>query len=205
MKPLFIALEGIDGSGKSTQVSLLSEKLSSRGHNVHTTFEPTDSVIGKIIREIFAGKREGDQKVIAALFGADRLNHILAENDGMLAKRQAGSTVVTDRYYLSSYAYHGAHVDMDWVMDINAQATMLLKPDLHIYIDISPEVSMDRIRKGRETIEMYETLENLKTVYEKYEEAFIKVGKTERIARIKGERPVQDIAEDIWREVQKLF
>ncbi len=205
MKPLFIALEGIDGSGKSTQTKLLAKQLNNLGHKVHTTFEPTDSDIGKMIREIFAGKREGDQKVIAALFGADRLHHILAEKDGMLALRQDGYSIVTDRYYLSSYAYHGAHVDMDWVMDINAQAVMLLKPDIHIYIDISPKVSMERISRSRETVEMYETLENLRLVYDKYEEAFAKVGKSEHIRRINGDRSEEEIAADIWREVQKLF
>jgi dTMP kinase len=205
LKPLFIALEGIDGSGKSTQISLLSDKLTSLNHKVHTTFEPTDSVIGKIIREIFAGKRQADQKVIAALFGADRLDHILSEPDGLLGKRQQGYTLISDRYYLSSYAYHGAHVDMDWVMDINTQAAMLLKPDLHVYIDISPEISMKRIQKNRESVEIYETLDNLKLVHEKYEEAFVKVGKSERIARINGDRPIEDIAVDIWREVQRVL
>ena len=69
-KNLFIAFEGIDGSGKSTQVKLLSEKLQATGHKVHATFEPTDSQIGKMIRTIFSGKMEADHKVIAALFAA---------------------------------------------------------------------------------------------------------------------------------------
>jgi dTMP kinase len=205
MKNIFVALEGIDGSGKSTQSKILCDQLTAYGHQVYGTFEPTDQPIGKMIRDIFTGKREGDQKVIAALFAADRLDHILHSDYGMLTKRNNGFSIVTDRYYLSSYAYHGAHVDMDWVMDMNAQATMLLKPDLHIYIDITPEVSLERIKRGRESVEMYETLENLSNVYEKYEEAFAKVKKAENIQRIDGDRAESQIAVDIWREVQKLF
>jgi dTMP kinase len=205
MKPLFIALEGIDGSGKSTQAELLAQKLIHLGHPVYKTFEPTDQPIGKMIRDIFAGRAEGDQKVIAALFAADRLNHILQSETGLLDMRQKGKFIVTDRYYLSSYAYHGVHVDMDWVMDLNAQAVMLLKPDIHIYIDIQPEVSMERIRSSRSSVEMYETLDNLKNVYEKYEEAFAKVRKEENIKRVNGNRSTDEISDDIWRCVQDLM
>jgi dTMP kinase len=68
MQPLFIAFEGIDGSGKSTQAKLLAEKMSTRNLKTHLTFEPTNSDIGKMIREIFAGKREGDQKSLRHYF-----------------------------------------------------------------------------------------------------------------------------------------
>ena len=205
MKPIFIALEGIDGSGKSTQSKLLAQKLKTLGHDVYQTFEPTDQPIGKMIRDIFAGRTEGDQKVIAALFAADRLNHILHSEYGMLSLRQKDKSIISDRYYLSSFAYHGAHVDMDWVMDLNAQAVMLLKPDLHIYIDIDPTISMERIKAGRETTEMYETLENLQNVYDKYEEAMSKVRKTENIKRIDGNRLQDEVAADIWRIVSGLI
>ena len=68
-KNLFIALEGIDGSGKSTQVKLLREKLEQAGLKVYTTAEPTESPIGKIIRNIFTHKMEADHRTIAGLFG----------------------------------------------------------------------------------------------------------------------------------------
>jgi dTMP kinase len=203
--PLFIAIEGIDGSGKSTQSQLLAEKLQSVGHRVYQTFEPTDQPIGRMIRDIFAGRTEGDQKVIASLFAADRLNHILHSEHGMLHYRQESYSIISDRYYLSSYAYHGAHVDMDWVMDMNAQAVMLLQPDVHIYIDLPPEVAMARISASRTHIEMYETLDNLTAVYEKYEEAITKIRKGENIRRISGDQSIEDIAADIWRELQKLL
>ncbi|MBP9197347.1 MAG: dTMP kinase, partial [Saprospiraceae bacterium] len=102
VKNLFIAFEGIDGSGKSTQVKLLAEYLAQSGHKVYTTFEPTDSRIGVMIRDIFNHRMEGDQRVIAALFAADRLNHLLNSQDGILKKLKEGYTVITDRYYFSS-------------------------------------------------------------------------------------------------------
>ncbi|HAL81034.1 MAG TPA: dTMP kinase, partial [Mucilaginibacter sp.] len=112
-KNLFIALEGIDGSGKSTQVKLLTEKLEQAGHKVYTTCEPTDSPIGKIIRDIFTHKMEADHRTIAGLFVADRLDHLLNKTNGIIKKLEEGYTVITDRYYFSSYAYQSTHMDLD--------------------------------------------------------------------------------------------
>ena len=196
-KNLFIAFEGIDGSGKSTQVKLLAEYLIQKGHKVYTTFEPTDSRIGTMIRDIFNHRMEGDQRVIASLFAADRLHHLLNNTDGILKKISEGYTVITDRYYLSSYAYHSVYVDMDWVIQANSMSADLLRPDLNIYIDISPEVSMERLRKGRDAMEMYETLDHQVKVYQKYEEAMEKVKNEEQIVRVAGSRSVEQIANDI--------
>lgn len=204
-KNLFIAFEGIDGSGKSTQVKLLAEYLTSIGHKVYTTFEPTDSPIGKMIRDIFNHRMEGDQLVIAALFAADRLNHLLHSKDGILSKLQEGYTVLTDRYYLSSYAYHSVYVDMDWVIQANAQSAALLKPDINIYIDISPEVSMDRLNKNRVNLEMYETLDHQKAVYQMYEKSMNRVEKEETIVRIKGDNAPEKIAKEVRTVVSKLL
>lgn len=205
VKNLFIAFEGIDGSGKSTQVKLLAEFLTHKGHKVYTTYEPTDSRIGVMIRDIFNHRMEGDQRVIAALFAADRLNHLLNSQDGILKKLKEGYTVITDRYYFSSYAYHSVHnIDMEWVIQANALSADLLRPDLNIYIDISPEVSMERLKKGRNSFEMYETLENQKMVYDKYKEAFDRLGDAEKVFVTDGNRKTDLIAEDIRIAVDEL-
>jgi dTMP kinase len=206
VKNLFIAFEGIDGSGKSTQVKLLAEFLAHKGHKVYTTFEPTDSRIGVMIRDIFNHRMEGDQRVIAALFAADRLNHLLNSQDGILKKLKEGYTVITDRYYFSSYAYHSVHnIDMDWVIQANSMSADLLRPDLNIYIDISPDVSMERLKKGRNSFEMYETLENQKMVYDKYKEAFDRLGDAEKVFVTDGNRKTDLIAEDIRIAVEALI
>ena len=85
-KNFFIAIEGIDGSGKSTQIKLLKENFENAGYKVYTTFEPTGSEIGKIIRNIFSNRMEADHKTIAALFVADRLHHLLNSTDGIIKK-----------------------------------------------------------------------------------------------------------------------
>jgi len=203
-KNFFIALEGLDGSGKSTQIKLLAEKLKGQGSKIYTTAEPTNSRIGHIIKDIFKHKIEADHRTIAALYAADRLDHLTNKADGILKKMEEGYTVITDRYYFSSYAYHGTHMDINWVITTNSLSADLLRPDLNIYIDISPEESMKRLNKGRDSIELYESTENLRQVKEKYFEAFEILRDRENISIINGDRPEKEIANDIWNEVSKL-
>lgn len=203
-KNLFIAFEGIDGSGKSTQVKLLADQLIKAGHKVYATFEPTDSPIGALIRSIFNHQLEADHRVIAGLFVADRLDHLLNKSNGILKKLEEGYTVITDRYYFSSYAYHGTHMDMDWVIQANSLSADLLRPDLNIYIDISPDLSMERLKKGRTSIELYETIENLRNVREKYMKAFEQLKFNENVFITDGNRSAESIAADIWSEISHL-
>ncbi len=203
-KSFFIAFEGLDGSGKSTHVKLLAEQLKGQGLKIYTTAEPTTSRIGQIIKDIFKHKMEADHRTIAALYAADRLDHLTNKTDGILKKIEEGYTVITDRYYFSSYAYHGTHMDINWVISANSLSADLLRPDLNIYIDISPEESMKRINKSRAAIELYESIENLKKVREKYFEAFGLLGGKEKISVIEGNRSEEEISNDIWKEVSKL-
>jgi dTMP kinase len=204
-KKNFIAFEGIDGSGKSTQVKLLSDKLKESGLKIYTTAEPTNSRIGQIIRDIFKHKMEADHRTIAALYAADRLDHLTNKTDGIVKKMEQGHTVITDRYYFSSYAYHGVHMDIDWVIQVNSLSADLLRPDLNIFIDISPEEAIKRLNKGRSSIELYESIENLKNVREKYFEAFRLVGGKEKLLIINGDRSAEEISKDIWLEVSNLL
>ena len=204
-KNLFIAIEGIDGSGKSTQVKLLADNLTKAGHKVYYTSEPTDGPIGIMIRNIFSHKIEADHRTIAGLFVADRLDHLLKKTNGILKKLEEGYTVITDRYYFSSYAYHGAHMSMDWVIEANSLSADLLRPDLNIYIDISPETGMKRLNLGRSSMELFETTENLIKVKDKYFEAFEKLKTQENIFITDGNRSPELIAADIWTEVSQNF
>ena len=203
-KNFFIALEGLDGSGKSTQIKLLAEKLKGQGLKIYTTAEPTNSRIGSIIKDIFRHKMEADHRTIAALYAADRLDHLTNKTDGILKKMEEGYTVISDRYYFSSYAYHGTHMDINWVIAANSLSADLLRPDLNIYIDIMPEESMRRLNKGRDAMELYESIENLRQVKEKYFEAFEILREKENVSVVNGNRPEKEIANDIWNEVSKL-
>ncbi len=203
-KNLFIAFEGIDGSGKSSQVKLLTDFLKKAGHKVYYTFEPTDSPIGSVIRNIFKHRIEADHRTIAGLFVADRLDHLLNKTNGILKKMEEGFTVITDRYYFSSYAYHGVHMPLDWVIEANSLSAGLLRPDLNIYIDISPEISMERLNAGRSSMELYETVENLRNVRAKYYEAFELLKLKENLFITDGNRSPETIAADIWKKVSEF-
>ncbi len=204
-KNKFIAFEGIDGCGKSTQAQLLKEHLQSMGHQVYLTHEPTDSHIGSIIRNIFKGRIAGDHKTIAGLFVADRLDHLQNQTNGILKKIEEGYTVICDRYYLSSYAYQGAHVNLNWVIEANRLSAELLRPDLNIYIDIAPEISMQRLKKGRSDIEIFENLQNLQKVKAAYNKAMELVKNEEQIIHLNGNQTTDELANEVWNEVQNLF
>jgi dTMP kinase len=204
-KNLFIALEGIDGSGKSSQVKLLAEKLEKAGHKVYATFEPTDGTIGTMVRNILKGTIIADNRTIAALFLADRLDHLLNETNGVVKKLSEGYTVITDRYYFSSYAYHGTHMDMGWVIDSNKMCAQILRPDINIFIDVPPEVCMKRIQENRKTTELYETLDNLNKVRGKYLEAFELLRNEEKIVVIDGNRTIEAISTDVLAQIELLL
>lgn len=198
---LFIALEGLDGSGKTTQARLLADKFRQSGYDVYATSEPTENRIGQLIRDIFRHKMEADHRTIAALYAADRLEHLLNEKDGILMQLGQGRNVITDRYYFSSYAYHGVHMSMDWVIGVNSLSADLLRPDLNIFIDTSPDICMQRLNEGRKSMQLYETIDNLQKVRMKYFEAFEKMEGKERIFITDGNRRPEEIAEDVWQEI----
>jgi dTMP kinase len=200
-KNFFIAFEGIDGSGKSTQVKLLKEKLEAAGLKVYTTSEPTDGPMGKMIRDAFNHRIELDQRTIALLFVADRLEHLLNKTNGVIKMLQDGYTVIMDRYYLSSYAYQSSFLDTNWVIQANSLAVDLLRPDLNIYIDVIPEVSIERLNKGRTSIEIYETFENLEKVRNKYFELFETLKAEEKIVIVDGNRNPEEIAINVWEKI----
>ena len=204
-KNFFIAFEGIDGSGKSTQVKLLAAQLEKAGLKVYTTCEPTDSPMGKLIRDVFNHRMEADHRTIAALFVADRLDHLLNKTNGILKMLDEGYTVITDRYYLSSYAYQSPHMDLNWVIAANSLSAELMRPDLNIYIDIPPEISIERLNKGRSSIELYETLENLQNVRNKYFEIIERLKDEEEVLVTDGNRSAEAISADIWKNVHYRF
>jgi len=201
----FIAFEGIDGSGKSTQVKMLSEKVKKKGLTCYTTMEPTDSPIGSLIHQIMIGRIKMDNKVIAALFAADRLDHLLNDIDGIADKVNQGIAVITDRYYFSSYAYHSVDMSMDWVIKANEQSSKILRPTVTIFLDISPDAAVERIAKNRSHQELFENKARLIQVREKYLEAFERLKEEENVMIIDGSRSETEIADDIWEKIKGLL
>lgn len=204
-KGRFIAFEGIDGSGKSTQIQLLADRLKREGIYCYTTMEPTDSPIGSLIHQIMTGRVKTDNQVIAALFVADRLDHLKNEINGIEAKILEGTTVITDRYYFSSYAYHSIDMPMEWVINANEPSRKILQPTVTLFIDVDPDMAIKRIAQNREHQELFEKKSRLIKVREKYLEAFDKLKDVEKVIIVDGNQSPEQIAEEIWDKIGNYF
>ncbi len=202
-KGKFIVFEGIDGSGKSTQLRLLGEKLSNCGISCIETLEPTFGIAGEALHKILSGKVKSDPRVIASLFVSDRLDHLLNEENGICKNLNEGKTVLCDRYCFSSYAYQSVDAPPDWVVESNKICTDILRADCTVFIDISPELAIERIKGNRDSIEIYENLERLTGVRNAYFNMFDKFGGDENIFIVDGNAPVSDISEKIADYVKR--
>lgn len=188
---MFVAIEGLDGAGTTTQTRLLADALRERGHRVLETREPSDGPIGVLTRQALrkravtrAGERL-DPAAIALLFAADRIDHLRDEVEPALAD---GQIVLTDRYVHSSIAYQGSECDSDWVLAINSKAR---KADLVLFIDVPVDECLRRI-DARGERELFEKHEFLAAVAQRYETAF--VGRGETVVRIDGTQSIADVA-----------
>ena len=204
-KGCFIAFEGIDGSGKSTQIQLLKNRLEKGNIRCYITREPTDSPIGSLIHQIMTGRVQSDNRVVAALFVADRLDHLLNPTDGIYAMVEKGISVISDRYYFSSYAYHSVDMPMDWVITANSQSAEILRPSVTVFIDVNPDVALERIAKTRFHPELFETRDRLVAVREKYFEAFEKLKESENILVVDGGKDVPVLETEIWENISRYF
>ena len=204
-KGCFIAFEGIDGSGKSTQIQLLKNRLEKGNIRSYITREPTDSPIGSLIHQIMTGRVQSDNRVVAALFVADRLDHLLNPTDGIYAMVEKGISVISDRYYFSSYAYHSVDMPMDWVITANSQSAEILRPSVTVFIDVNPDVALERIAKTRFHPELFETRDRLVAVREKYFEAFEKLKDLENILVVDGGKDVPVLETEIWENISRYF
>src|SRR5262249_12921185 len=142
--PVFIVLEGIDGSGTTTQLPRLQAHLEARGRPVHATREPSGGPVGRLLREILLGRHAlpdgapADGLAMALLFAADRRDHLRREIEPALA---AGEDVVSDRYLMSSLAYQGEEAERAWVAEL---ARGVRPADLTLLLDVPVEVAAQR-------------------------------------------------------------
>ena len=204
-KGKFIVLEGIDGSGKSTQIGRLVRRLTDRGISCRATREPTGRPVGTLIRQALTGQVPLDPRVIAALYAADRIDHLVNGEDGLLALVERGITVVTDRYYFSSYAYHSVDMEMDWVIGTNSVSAELLRPTLTVFLDVPVDRAMERIRRGRDQVELFEREDRLRQTRALYFEAFERLKQEETVAVVDGCGPEDEVEERVWAAVSPYF
>lgn len=142
---LFIAFEGGDGSGKSTQARLLAEKLTELGHPVHLTREPGGTALAEQIRSLVLDPEHApvDPITEALLFAAARSSHV---RQSVLPALEQGTVVVTDRYIDSSVAYQGSGRDLgsEQIAALNAWATGGLIPHLTVLLDVDEDTALRR-------------------------------------------------------------
>ncbi len=168
------------------------------------TCEPTHSEIGSLLRACLTGEKDADERAIAALFAADRLDHIFNQENGIQKLLNDGVTVLCDRYYLSSFAYNGGFVPQEWVIKLNEVAMQEMKPDLTVYIELSPEACAQRLKK-RASVERYESLDRQIAIHERYLALFERFGKQENIAVVKSEQEKDVTQANIRAVVDELF
>ena len=204
-KGKFIVLEGIDGSGKSSQIGPLMKRLEGLGVPCRADREPTGGPVGSLIRQIFTGRVTADNRVIAALYAADRIDHLVNEVDGLCAAIDQGITVVSDRYYFSSYAYHSVDMDMEWVIQANSVSAGLLRPTLTVFLDVPVETTLERIRKNRFVEEIFDQEDRLRKTRELYFRAFECLKGVENVAVVDGSGSREQVARRVWAAVAPYF
>jgi len=200
---LFIAFEGGEGCGKSTQSSLLFKKLEQQNIPAVLTHEPGGTVLGDELRKVLKRKRGPSISPRAELFlvAASRVQ-LMAEV--IHPALEEGGVVICDRFTYSTLVYqgYGRGLDVSFVETVNNIATQNLKPDLAILLDISPEQGLARKRSLRDRFE----LEDL-SFHRRVREGYLKMvaAESERWLVIDASLPRGKIAEIIWDRVSKLL
>ena len=193
----FIVFEGIDGAGKTTQINLLANYLREQGRTVYCTAEPTETVSGGLLRDALSGATRRTICEMAAMFVFDRINHNVNPVNGIQKMLADGFDVICDRYYYSSLAYQGSGTDPEWVGNMNLNCPEIMRPDICIFLDLTPEQSMARINRGRATQEIYENEEKLTQVRNQFYRVFEDLKDRDNIQVVNAYRPVEEIHQDI--------
>jgi dTMP kinase len=200
----FIVFEGLDGAGTTTQAKLLAERVQKQGRTVYLAHQPSEGPAGLLIRQILAGRTatpqaDGklatvDERVMALLFAADRLDHLGAQIEPRLARNE---DVILDRYTLSSLAYQGASVSHEFIAQANRFAR---KPDLTLFLYVPSAVAIERVRSRGARLERYETAQQLQVIEREYSRL---VGTLASVVSIDGTRPIPDVAEQCYAALQQ--
>jgi len=186
---IFIALEGVDGAGSSTQTKMLVASLREKGYDAVATKEPNPGgEVEPLIRRFLNG-RSSTPELDALLFAADRADHVARLIEPWLESRKV---VVSDRYLESSIAYQSSQgLGERWVASINRRAA---KPDITIIMDIDPSVSLKR--KGTDP----ERFENV-AFLSKVRRRFLERAKKRGYCVVDASQPVEEVHSSITRIV----
>ncbi len=193
----FVILEGLDGSGTTTQLILADEALDSRGIPHFCTGEPTKKPVGRIIRQILKRQIRARPETVALLFAADRNEHLYEENDGILSHLRRGELVICDRYLFSSLAYQSLACDPEFVFSLNRAFPL---PKHVVFLDTPVAVSQQRLTTrsvgGPELYDSHEIQQDILSAYERGFRLFS--GSDMRLHRLDGSQDPQLVFEKFW-------
>ncbi len=189
-----IVIEGLDGSGQSTQAELLRKFLTEKGYQVVVTKEPTlDSEAGRKIRDILDSKIDSEPEKLQELFAQDRKEHL--ENLIIPALKE-GRFVISDRYFFSSFAFGASDgVDLEWLIKLNDN---FLLPDLTFILKVGSKVCVSRIEKRGNSRTLFEKEGKLTKVWEIFK---IMPMRFENVEIIDGEKSIEEVFEEVKKVV----
>ena len=199
---IFIVLEGPDRSGKSTQASLLKTWLEELGHEVLVTREPGGTYLSEKIRKILLDPKSNIEPMTELfLYETSRIKHTLEK---IIPALEAGKVLISDRYTLSTPAYqgYGRGLPLKTVETLNHIATLGLKPDLTVVMDIPDKVfaQRERLTQGRDRIEREPDL-----FRKRVNRAYKLLARRPGMTRVDGGRSVEAIQKDIRARVAKIL
>jgi dTMP kinase len=199
---MFIAVEGIDGSGKSTTIKELKKFLEKKGHTVVQTAEPTNLSIGRLIRDELKNSENNTpllHEKLALMFAADRLDHLQKRIWPALKEKK---TVLTDRYFFSSVAYQSTNVSYEWVKGVNRFATL---PNILVFIDVKIDKALERIKKFRDDTELYETKDFLTDIDNNYRRIIKDFEDRLKVVFLDGSLGMDEIYDDIEKKFEGVL
>ncbi len=188
----WIVLEGLDGSGTTTQKNLLHEWLTRLQMNSIATCEPTDGPIGKLIRSYLRKEIRTTPFALATLYAADREDHLNNPETG-LAVTHHDAIIISDRYFYSSLAYQSVSIPYETVELLNQYP----HPRFLVYIDTPVDVCIERMRKRNAKAELFEYKEYLEVVTAYYEKAFASLPGNVIFKRFDGQASIEQTLADI--------
>lgn len=197
-KGKLICFEGLDGSGSSTQAGLLYNYLVEKKEKVVVTKEPTNNLIGGLIRGQLTGEWSAPPECLNLLFAADRMHHIWREVEPAL---EGGRIVIVDRYILSALAYGAASMPgrEDWLAKINETA---IEPDLCFLLKVKPKTAIRRLKRRAFSLELFEEEKKLAKVWQEYQK-LSEVFPWVRI--VDGERDIEAIHREVIKIVDRII
>lgn len=201
MKGKFIVFEGIDGSGKTSQIKILKDNLANLGIDSIITAEPSKGAIGQLLRSIQQGKEISNPNpyMMAFLYAADRSYHV----DWIKTKLEEGSWILCDRYKFSSFAYQGNN-NLD-LLDLTKEINSIFpEPDHSFLLNITPDESLSRTA-DRSTVEIFEKRDFLEEVSNNYKKLFTEAENRNNTSIIDASLTQEEVSTKILSILRKKY